>query len=587
MKKTKDSKLVKDIADMSVLDIVMARTGMSKEELFNDTKKYHINNLNEAVDLFTDYAKRKAHIYIHTDYDVDGIGCATILHSLCKAIKADHEVRLPDREKDGYGLKPFHVEQKLNPGDLLIVADNGIACHEAISLAKEKGCGVIVLDHHEGFVGDNGKILLPDADVVVDPHVTGGDFKDYCGAGLCYKFAENFFERKCTAIKDRWQPILNKMNVFAMMSTIADSVSLTGENRRIVRDGFRLYGEGSLTTGLRVLANKLWMPKVRQLTADDIAFTMAPALNAPGRLMVNGAQYVYELLSWDGEEIPQLLARANKVNEKNEERKKLTKEYQAKDYALINSSGMQNDAVIAIFREDTVCGLDGIRAGRIADEYGAVTFVMSRSEDNADVLKGSGRSAGGVDIKSLVDQLRAYLITAGGHKEACGLSMKDTSLDVFRSEANKLISKDDIHVDHNVHYDKEIDWKDVPKYVKELNEIGPFGEGNETLRFYVKNIPITPGYVPKPIDGVDQPATFYMGKERDSFCGNAPDGSKIVGFGVAKEFTDAGEPATISAVVTLGEDEKRGCVFPQIKIETFTMDLERQIDARTMDEQLL
>lgn len=583
MKKTKDSKLVKDLCDgLSIRDIVEARTGMSADELLNDNKVYKINNLDEAVDLFTDYAKRKAHIHLHGDYDGDGAGCGFIIGTLCKAIKADYDVYLPDRESDGYGMKPSHVEQHLHPGDLLILADNGIACHEAIEKAKEMGCGVIVLDHHLGVIGSDGEIDIPKADVVVDPHVTGGDFDDYCGAGLCYKFAENFFERKCTAIRDRWEPILKKMNVMAAISTITDSVSLTGENRRIVRNGFDCYEKGYLTTGLKAVSKELWMPKARHLVADDIGFTLGPAINAMGRLIPHGAQYLLDTITYDGEEVPQLAVRAKKIANVNKDRQELSNKYKEADFKEIEEKGLDKNGVIVLFREGTVAGLDGIRCGKITEEYGCLSFCFSR-DLQPDILKGSGRSVDGIDMKSLLDKLDSLLLTYGGHEAACGLKLREDVLETFNREANRLISKDDIHIDNNVHYDKEVEWEDVPELIQEYNKYGPYGNGNEPLKFYVKNIPIQPGYVPKPVDGVEQDPTFYMGSKKDTFCAMTPDGTKILGFHIAQEFRDEGEPKSISAVVTIGEDEKRGCIIPQMRIEQFTMDIERRIEEPALD----
>lgn len=592
MKKTPDTSLVCDIVDMSIGELVQARTGMDETLLMHDDRIYNIPYLEDAVNLFTDCAKQKCHMHIHTDYDGDGWGCAFILHALCKSIGVNHEVYLPDRETDGYGIKPFHVEKYLHPGDLLILADNGITAHDAIDKAKSMGCKVIVLDHHEGFIGPKGDVLLPNADVVVDPHVTGGDFKDYCGAGLCFRFAKMFYENRCAGIRDKWEPILDKMNVAAAISTMTDCVNLTDENRRIVKDGFDKYSNGCLTTGLKALTEALWLPKTRQLTGDDISFTLGPAINACGRLLPFGAKYVYELSILDGPDGSPVQASAKtmakKVVEVNKDRKALTKKYSLQDFENIDANELDKNGVVTVFREGTASGLDGIRAGNIAEEYGSVAFVFSRDDRNPGTLKGSGRTAGDIDVKHLLDQTSHLLLQYGGHKEACGLSLKEELLGTFTTEANRFVHKEDISVDRDLHYDIEAKWEDVPDLIDELNAYGPFGTGNPAPKFYIKDIPVGKGYVPKSKNpgGKDDPPTYYMGADKDSFCGVTPYGMKVVGFnGLADEFRSEGEPGKVSVICTLSQDEKRGIVSSQINIEAFTMDVERNMAARNEIEQ--
>lgn len=595
MIKDSTTRLVCDLAEGTTIDeMVEARTGMSHDELINDAADYNINNMTEAVQLFVDCAKAKNHIYIHTDYDGDGWGSAFILHELCKSIGANHDVYLPDRESDGYGMKESHAAKYLKPGDLLILADNGIAAHDAVNKAKEIGCKVLILDHHEGYIGPDGDILLPNADVVVDPHVTGGDFEDYCGAGLCYKFAEMFYETRCKAIREKWEPILKKMNSAAAISTITDSVSLTKDNRRIVRNGFECMSQGYLTDGLKAIMKELWMPTVRKITGDDIGFTLGPAINACGRLLPFGAKFFYDVSILDGPSAsgPEFIKKVKRIKEVNESRKELTKKYSKEDVEQIENEGQANNTVIAVYRDGTVPGLDGIRAGRIAENNKAVAFAFSNDDSMPGVLKGSGRSAGGVDVFRLLNKLSHLILpNYGGHPAACGLKIQKDMLPVFLKEANKMIKREDMEIDNNAHYDKEIDWSEVPSTIDKLLELGPFGEGNPAPVFYIRNIPVEPGYVPKPSGPQDVPEpTYYMGKEKDSFCGITPNGIKVIGFGgIGTEYRDEGEPETISAIVTLGQDEKRGVVMPQIQISAFTMDIERNMerDARSADEECI
>lgn len=210
----------------SIEETVIAKSGLTKDELLNpkNNPADNIVNLPQAKNMIQSAITKKLPITVVGDYDADGITASVILSLLFQALGAEVKVRLPKRFSEGYGLSQKIIDE-CKPG-LLLTVDNGIAAVDVIAEAKKKGFQTIVLDHH--IPGE----LLPDADIIVDPHIAPdkNGYADYCGAGLAYKLAQLMLSDK---------NILNKMSTLAAIGTVADSVPLTGDNRVIVKQGLR------------------------------------------------------------------------------------------------------------------------------------------------------------------------------------------------------------------------------------------------------------------------------------------------------------------------------------------------------------
>ena len=229
-------KVVKRSVTNSVMELVSSRLGITPQMLESEVSGkgkniLNIAGLDQAVDLF--WAMIDHPIYIYCDYDCDGITSGSIISIGCNSIGIKPRIIIPRRFSDGYGIKPSNVED-MDPNGLLITVDNGIAANEAIDLAKEKGMKVIILDHHEARIL-NGEKFLPNADVVIDPHVTDAEFDDYCGAGLAYRFMREVFAKKKRP--DDINGVMSAMIALAAIGTVGDSVGLKSENRFLVRKG--------------------------------------------------------------------------------------------------------------------------------------------------------------------------------------------------------------------------------------------------------------------------------------------------------------------------------------------------------------
>lgn len=228
------------------------KTGMSKEELISPetTDPATIENLGDAAGAILDAVRSRIPISIMADYDTDGITSAAILLRLLKNLGAEPQVRLPKRLSEGYGLSIDAIND-FDPG-LLITVDNGIAAAAEVTYAKLSGFSVVILDHHLP------KGALPDADVIVDPHVhpERNGFEHYCGAGLSLKLAEMMVAKGTSSLSG----IMEQLTILATVGTIGDVMPLVGDNRRIVKEGLSLINRiSALKSPLSCMLSAEWL----------------------------------------------------------------------------------------------------------------------------------------------------------------------------------------------------------------------------------------------------------------------------------------------------------------------------------------
>ena len=332
----------------TVLDVVMHNSGMTQEELTHPKTidANQIENLSTAADTIKKCILNKIPISIMGDYDVDGITSSAILYSSIKKLGTTPVVRLPRRYSEGYGLSANAINE-FTPG-LLITVDNGIAANDAIQTAKEKGFMVIIIDHH--LPGEQ----LPNADIIVDPHVNPSKnaFTDYCGAGLAFKLAQLLHNDTA---------FLNQMCCYAAVGTIADSMPLKGDNRYIVMQGLSLIRQKRASLGL----NKLFeIAEVYSFTAKDIGFKIGPMLNAAGRMYDEGAMISFEALIAETENEAQ--EKSTRLLQINEERKTSTTRGMEYVEDIIAMDCLYGEAPLVVFAEGMKEGIVGIITGRLA-----------------------------------------------------------------------------------------------------------------------------------------------------------------------------------------------------------------------------
>ena len=429
------------------------------EKFFEDTREYELPNAKEAAQLIQEFSDRC--FYIIGDYDVDGIVGTAIMKIGLERRGYKVIFRIPKRFSEGYGICDSIIEEV--PKDAVVITvDNGISAIEQIRALKARGHPVIVTDHHLP-VTENDEVILPDADIIVNPKVKSDGFDGYCGAGVAYKIIKNLLPEV-----DVVMPLLT---AYAAIGTVADMMDLVKENRFIVTEGLKvLNGErGILTRGMKALLQVLGKEK---LTSTDIAYGIAPMLNAPGRLEDDGALMALSLII-QNKDIQESIQLALVVREKNEMRKKLEKEAIEK---VIDELPEDISHPLIVYIPDVGEGVIGLIAANLVKEYRVPSFVFTDAKEEG-IIKGSGRSVDGVHMKELLDKSEELYVTYGGHEGAAGIKMKKNNLEAMREKICFLL--EDFSPDKDDYYDVEICPKQAEEVYRELEKFAPFGRGNE------------------------------------------------------------------------------------------------------------
>lgn len=425
-------------------------------------------------------ANRKLPVHIFGDYDVDGRTATAILYRGLIAYGFEKvSWRIPRRKTEGFGLNPGMVREIEDKKAVIITCDNGIASLEACALAKERGFTVIVTDHHEPVV-ENGQVILPKADVIIDPKAIPGsaDFTGYCGAGIAYKLISYLLgpERKAEA---------KLLEPLAAVATICDAMPLVEENYVIVRNGLKKIVRREAPAGLLALSDTMG---VENVTAENVAFRIGPPINAPGRLCDEDG-LTLPLLTTDDYRFGRILS--DQVKGYNETRKELKAKGVEEAEARIKAEGLENDPVITVYLPGINEGLVGILAGDIAERYGRPAIVVTDSAEPM-CVKGSARSVEGVNIKALFDANAGLFVRYGGHEGAAGLTLQKQNLKKLRAAMNASVkpvlgSRQEVS-----YYDHVISCSDVPAALAMQEKFEPFGVGNAKPIFKIEHFRMVP-----------------------------------------------------------------------------------------------
>lgn len=543
----------------TVKELVQANTGMSANDLAYDARRYHYPGIKEAADLFMDHIKHGSKILVWCDYDTDGVDCKFIMsYTLARPMKIRNiEILCPGRYSDGYGIKPSIVEQFAGT-DLLVLCDNGIAAIEAVDLAREMGMDVIILDHHDPRVID-GQVIMPNANVIVDPHLTGGyimdgagnqigEFRDLCGAGITWYFTHEV-RGMCDWMSDKQRWYLDQIAyIGATFGTVGDVVDLKDDNRRIVKQGLANLNKGMGTSGIRQLMYKLYLNNVSSM---DIGFLISPIINASGRLEDTGANRIAALLCTDAideDAKKALYAEIDRAIEVNKKRKAMTKESVERVVENYEANG-GNDPFIVCYDEYTVSGIVGLVASELVNRYHRPALVFAPSGKDDGVIKGSGRSVEGIGIKGLLDQVQQYLTTYGGHPMACGASLLIDNLDAFGDAVNAITPV--LDTSDAIMYDLECTYTEAATKLAEQEQFEPYGAGN-----------------PQPvyrINGVELCEPEYMGDNSQHVKFQTKD-ADILWFDGRKAYEDLGSPKMVDMLVTMSYHEFKDQVTVQMQV---------------------
>ncbi len=434
---------------------------------------FQVKDMEKAADIINSAAEEGKKICIYGDYDCDGITSSVMLYSYLECMGADVSCYIPERS-EGYGLNENAVRKLAEEGtELIITVDNGISAIEEARLIKELGMELVVTDHHQP--GD----VLPDALAVVNPHRhdCGSSYKYLCGAGVVLKLI-------AALDGGDYDTALEQFGDLAAIGTVADIVSLTGENRYIVENGLVLI-RNTERCGLVELMKAAGLTdengECRVLTSENIAFAIAPRINASGRF--GSPRQAFDLLMCDDpDEAAQMAA---ELNELNIQRKAAEEDITQQIFTQINEKPELLSQRVLVFSGDGWHhGVIGIVASKILEKYGKPCFIITEEGDTA---RGSARAFGDFSVFECLTSCSDVLVRFGGHKGAGGFSLKTSDIADFAERLQKYaVSAHETMPVYTLRAEKVLKPADITvENVRGLSILEPFGQDNEKPYFAV------------------------------------------------------------------------------------------------------
>jgi single-stranded-DNA-specific exonuclease len=452
--------------------VVSARYFLFGKDDFHDP--YLFTGMDIAVNRIRQAIEKQEHILIFGDYDADGVSSTSVLMMTLLDLGANVDFYIPNRFTEGYGPnEPAFRQAKENGFSLIITVDTGIAAVHEAAVAKELGLDLIITDHHEPGP------VLPEALAIIHPKLPGSHypFRELAGVGVAFKLAHALYGKMPEHLLE-----------IAVIGTVADLVSLKGENRLIVKKGLEKL-QATKNIGLKAIFK---IAGVDPLTVDEetIGFTLAPRINAVGRLE-DADLAVRLLLTKDPEEAEMLAAEMEALNKTRQEIvNSITRE--AMEEVENYYSGAENK-VLVIGREGWNPGVIGIVASRLVEKYYRPTIVLSFDNEKG-LAKGSARSIAGFDLFQNLSTCRDILPHFGGHPMAAGMTLKLDDVDELRKRLNKLadekLSEEDfIPI---TYLDEEVHLEDITlAALDEVKLLSPFGIDNPKPKVLVNNVDIS------------------------------------------------------------------------------------------------
>ncbi len=437
---------------------------------------YSMLGMRAAVERIRAAIERKETILIYGDYDVDGTTAIVILKTAIEICGGVVQFHVPHRIKEGYGMKDDVIERAAAEGVRLIISvDTGIRAFAAAEAARRVGVDLIVTDHHLPETEQGVPVAL----AVLNPNQSGCEYpcKALCGAGVAFKVAQALLEETG---RSRLLPSFIKIVAIA---TVADAVPLTGENRIFTKlglDGLRQ----PVNAGLKAILGVSALDGSRPITTGDIAFRVAPRLNAAGRMDV--AQTVIELFSEkDPKRAQEIAERLSLLNgERQQEEAQIIKEIEERVAA---APELRDSYCLVLDGEGWHRGVIGIAATRVVERYGRPALVLSRDGEEA---HGSGRSIYNFHLLEALESCCELFTRFGGHAHAVGLSLPCERIAQLRSHLDgyareRLTEADFVPV---LKIDAELEWNEIgPQLFQGISQLEPFGMGNPQPVFATRN----------------------------------------------------------------------------------------------------
>jgi single-stranded-DNA-specific exonuclease len=484
------------------LDEPVAIGNFIRPRLKNLADPFLLPDMDAAVGRLLRAREQNELLVIFGDYDVDGVTSTALLLEVLRPLGWRAEFYLPSRLDEGYGLSADGVENCLkkfslprrseakaggaNDKMLLLAVDCGSTAVETIASLHARGVDVIVLDHHQV------SHPAPEAVALVNPQLLPqignrkseiGNFQELCSVGLAFKLAHAILKRgRETGLPGAAEFDLRPLLDLVALGTIADIVPLTGENRILVSAGLARLNQ-TQRPGLVALKKVAQSPE--KLGAHEVAFQLAPRLNAAGRLET--AEEALCLLL--AKNLDEALPLAQNLDSRNRERQKIEKSIVEEVTGVVRSKfNPQNDFVIVEGQLLWHIGVVGIVASRVLQEFYRPTIILGGEGGE---WRGSGRSIAGFDLAAALRECDDLLLRHGGHAMAAGLSLAPDNIDLLRQRLNDLarraLKPEDLQPPLRIDAEVGLDEMNLDA-LAELEQLKPTGPGNPAVQFCARNL---------------------------------------------------------------------------------------------------
>jgi single-stranded-DNA-specific exonuclease len=442
-----------------------------------------MTGLRAAVERIEAAIERKEPMLIYGDYDVDGTMAVIILKTAIELCGGTADFHVPHRIHEGYDLRGDVIEAAAAAGIRLIISvDMGIRAFAPAETAQRCGVDLIVTDHH--LPGPDG---VPKALAVINPNQPGCEYpcKLLCGAGVAFKLAQGLMQRRLDA-KDQSRLLLSFMKVVAI-ATIADAVPLTGENRVFASLGLDALRK-AVNPGLKALLEVAQISAKRPPTSTEVAFRIAPRINAAGRMDV--ARDVIELFSVkDAARARELAAKLDQLNsERQEEERRILR---AVEERFTGDPALCDAYCIVVDGDGWHRGVIGITATRVVERYNRPAVVISREGQEA---FGSGRSIWAFHLLEAIESCSDLFSRYGGHAHACGFSMPAANVEQLRAKLDTFARTRLTPADFDpvLDLDTELQLEEItPALFQALHLLEPYGVGNPEPVFAAHGVQLT------------------------------------------------------------------------------------------------
>jgi single-stranded-DNA-specific exonuclease len=548
-----DEEAVRDLATaLSLPDIVcrllLIRGYVSAEDakLFLRPKLDRLHDplqflsMDKAVDRLAVAVRAQELIFIHGDYDVDGISSTTLLTRAIRGLGGKAMPFIPRRIEDGYDLSDAGVDAAIAAGAAVVVTcDCGTSAVSPVARLCKAGIDVIVTDHH--LPGGE----LPDCLSILNPKRSGCGYpdKDLAAVGVAFKLALAL----ARALGKNENFIWGMLDLVAL-ATVADVAPLRGENRVFVRYGLRMLAD-THNIGMRALLRAAGLSG-KPLTAGRIGFILAPRLNAAGRLghAIRGVEL---LLSEDEHQANAIARELEELNNRRQELDHATLE-QAREKVL--AMNLDETFGIVLADDEWHPGVIGIVASRLVEEFGRPTVLIALSGEQG---KGSGRSISKFDLHGALGEARDLLVRYGGHRAAAGVTLARDRVDEFAMRFNEVarsrLTLEDLVPEIRIDLEVSIDGIDA-RLESLFRHFEPFGIGNPSPVLLARNVTLA------------APAKL-VGKDGLKLVLDTGTGSlEALGWGMASRVTEFEAGNKIDVAFRLERDEYRGESYLQARI---------------------